>query len=91
MVRRTVLLSSSSVGLALGRVKDASIACGVRSSSGAAAFLRLLGESGWASPSALFFDTRFAALRICLAVFSSGNIAWRDLRSVPASEDGLSS
>lgn len=74
-VYRTVLASSSSVATTLGRARDSSIAAGVMGISAEASFLRLLGDSGRVSPEDLFFVTRLAALRICLASFSSAKMS----------------
>jgi hypothetical protein len=59
-----------------GRARDSSIAEGKRDSPVFDCFLRLTGESGAASPAALFFVVFFAALSICFDSFSSPNMAW---------------
>ena len=74
-VYRIVFANSSSVATTLGRARDSSMAAGVMSSSAGWSFLRLLvGDSGCVSPEDLFFVTLFAALRTCLAIFSSAKM-----------------
>ena len=75
---RQVPRSSSSETSEVGRVRASSMAVGLCSEHSKGSFLiRFAGETTGraSSPAALFLLTRFAAVRICLACFSSGKRA----------------
>lgn len=67
----TVSPISSTLVLASGRARASSVAAGVGAMSGVLSLRRLAGEAAFASLEERFFETRFAAARICLDSFSS--------------------
>lgn len=92
LVCSTVFINSFSVALALGRASDSSIAAGsggAPSLSVMRGFRRLEGDGAVVELDVRFLETRFAAVRICLATFSSVKIDWMVGRGVLERISGL--